>query len=670
MKSDKELFVWKKKKETREEWDNQCRNKSQLFLEANANGDFETCFHELCLNMDITLDSKPFVYFFDFDFLFSNSIANLTPDYSKILSQGITALYYEKSDCTNEFCLRYNSVISDIVLLIDRIIDCLKKQTVKSEDSNVTDVNPEQVVKQIQWFEDMKNCGTKTFEEALQRILFLDQLIWQTGSHLVGLGRLDMLLYPFYESDISQGKITNEEGKLLIKEFLHRLHEHYWYKSSELLGDTGQVMILGGSDFEGNYVYNDLTYLFLEAVKECQLSDPKIVLRTNARMPRKLMEEAVRCMATGIGSPLLSNDDVIIPKLTAFGIEEEDAYNYSTSACWEPLIGGKSSSMNNQNSLVYVRALNTMLKEEPLKCLDSFEAFKEQFWFYLRREVIKCEQSLDAQVFNRNTLYSVFIDGCKDSKKDIIEGGAVYHNVGMTAVGLGNLVNALLNIKKYVYEEKRYSLIDVRKMYLFNYQEYPEAVDLLKGSDKKYGQDEEEVIALSNEIQHYVSSLTESYRTPIGGKLKFGASSPNYLTAGNKVEASFDGRKAGEPFIVHISNERASSYTELINFAASLDYGDNRFNGNVVDFMVNPSFMMNQFDKFVTLLLHGIQVGYFQLQTNVISSDVLQEAKRSPDKFPNLIVRVWGFSAYFVELPESYQDLLIERALYSEGKTA
>lgn len=670
MTSDKELFMWKKQKKTLEEWDNQCRKKSQLFLEARLNGDFETCFHELCRNMNITLDTERFVYFLDFNFRFSTSIANITPDYSKILNQGINALYYEESDCTNEFCQRYNSVLSDIVLLIDRIINCLEKQITKSKGDTATGGDLEQAQKQIQWFEDMKNCESKTFEEALQRILFLNQLIWQTGSRLVGLGRLDMILYPYYEKDIAEGRLTETQGQLIIKEFLHRLHEHYWYKSSELLGDTGQVIILGGSDKEGNYVANDLTYLFLETVKECQLSDPKIVLRTNARMPRKLMEEAVRCMATGIGSPLLSNDDVVIPKLTAFGIEEEDAYAYTTSACWEPLIGGKSSSMNNQNSLVYVKALNTMLKEEPLNYLDSFKAFKEQFWVYLRREVIKCERSLYTQVFHRNTLYSIFIDGCKKNKKDIVDGGAVYHNVGMTTVGLGNVVNALLNIKKYVFEDKRYSLIDVRKMCHFNYQEYPDAVDLLKGADRKYGQDDEEVIALSNEIQYHVSSLTEKFRTPIGGRLKFGVSSPAYLTAGNKVEASFDGRKKGDPFIVHISNERASSYTELINYAAALDYGDNRFNGNVVDFMVNPSFMTNQFDKFVTLLILGMQVGYFQLQTNVISSDVLQEAKQSPDKFSNLIVRVWGFSAYFVELPESYQDLLIERAMHSEGKTA
>lgn len=668
MTSDKELFLWKQQKETLEEWDNRCNNKAEGFLEARSEGDFETCFHKLCRNMDITPDGNRFVYFFDFDFRFSTSIENIAPDYSKIVNQGINTLYYEESDCTNDFCQRYNSVVADLMLLADRIIESLKKQI--TDTGTAVSKDAKTVEKQIQWFENMKTNKAESFEEALQRILFLNQLIWQTGSRLVGLGRLDMLLYPYYETDMAQGTLTKEQTKQLIKEFMQTLHGHYWFKSTKHLGDTGQVIILGGSDTEGSYTENELTYLFLESVKACQLSDPKIVLRTNARMPRKLMEEAVRCMQTGIGSPLLSNDDVIIPKLTAFGIEKEDAYAYTTSACWEPLIGGKSSSLNNQYLLIYIRALNTLLREEPLKHLDSFETLKEQFRIYLRREVIKCEKGIYAQVLRRNTLYSVFITGCKENKKDIVDGGAVYHNVGMTTAGLGNVVNALLNIKKHVYEDHTYSLVDVKKMCLFGYEEYSGAENLLLMENRKFGQDDEEVIALSNEIQKYVSSLTENFRTPVGGKLKFGISSPSYLTAGSIVGASFDGRRAGESLIVHISNESAASYTELINFAAALDYGDNRFNGNVLDFMVSPSFLENHFDKFVTLLMRGNEVGYFQMQTNVISSDMLQEAKRAPEKFPHLIVRVWGFSAYFVELPENYQDLLIQRALRNEGKTA
>lgn len=653
MSSDKELFKVKYEKETAKKRDERCDKKAPRFIEARSQSNFEGCFHELAQNMDITIDEGRFVYFLDLDFKFNTSIGNISPDYSKILSNGLDDLFYDKDDCTNEFCDRYNSVLSDMIAISDRI---LKKLDNKD--------------KRYGWFENIKDKAAEGFEEALQRILFLNQLIWQTGSNLVGLSRLDKLIYPYYEKDIEEGRITPEDAKLFIEDFLRTLHNYYWYKSGVLLGDTGQVIIIGGLDENGNYEVNELTYLLMDAVKECRLSDPKIVLRTSVNMPKKLMEEAVRCMATGIGSPLLSNDDVIIPKLTAFGVEKKDACAYTTSACWEPLIGGKSSSMNNQNSLVYIRALNTMLKEEPLKGIESFENFKKRLLPYLRHEVIKCERNLYKQQFLRNTLYSIFIEGCKESKKDITEGGAVYHNVGMTTVGLGNLVNALLNIKRLVFDEKKYSLIDVKKMSMFNYKDYEEAPDLLKEGEVKYGQDKKEVIDLSNEIQRYVSSLTDNFRTPIDGRLKFGASSPSYIDAGNKEDASFDGRKKGEPFIVHISNENLQSYTELISFASELDYEDNRFNGNVVDFMVSPSFIDNHFDKFTELLIKGTKVGYFQLQTNVVSSDILKEAKTSPEKFPNLIVRVWGFSAYFVELPEAYQDLLIRRALQNEGKIA
>ena len=131
--------------------------------------------------------------------------------------------------------------------------------------------------------------------------------------------------------------------------------------------------------------------------------------------------------------------------------------------------------------------------------------------------------------------------------------------------------------------------------------------------------------------------------------------------------ASFDGRKKGEPFGVHISNDKANSYTELVNFASNLDYNDNRFNGNVIDFFVTPNFIKDNYEKFLEFLLLSIKKGFFEMQMNVISSKQLLEARKNPDKFPNLIVRVWGFSAYFKDLPDEYKDYLIERALKNEG---
>ena len=159
-----------------------------------------------------------------------------------------------------------------------------------------------------------------------------------------------------------------------------------------------------------------------------------------------------------------------------------------------------------------------------------------------------------------------------------------------------------------------------------------------------------------------------NYHNYMGGLLKLGASAPSYVDAARDFPATFDGRKKGEAFAVHISSERGNGYTEIINFAAALDYSENRFNGNVVDIMVSPHFIHNNYDKMVDLLLGGIKVGFFQLQMNVIGSETLIEAQKNPEKFSDLVVRVWGFSAYFHELPKEYQDVLIKRALENEGK--
>ena len=120
----------------------------------------------------------------------------------------------------------------------------------------------------------------------------------------------------------------------------------------------------------------------------------------------------------------------------------------------------------------------------------------------------------------------------------------------------------------------------------------------------------------------------------------------------------------------HISSDKENlPYTELIEFSANLDYSGHRFNGNVVDFMISPNFMEDNFDKIVDFFIASIKIGFFQMQVNVVSSETLIKAKKNPQDYPNLIVRVWGFSAYFNELPEEYKDLLIERALKSEGKS-
>ena len=143
-------------------------------------------------------------------------------------------------------------------------------------------------------------------------------------------------------------------------------------------------------------------------------------------------------------------------------------------------------------------------------------------------------------------------------------------------------------------------------------------------------------------------------------------SSPSYISDAEKIPATLDGRRQGEPFSVHISSAKAVPTTELLSFAMKLDYNDNRLNGNVVDFFTTPSFIKQNMHKFASLLRSSFSGGIFQMQMNVVDSKTLIAAKADPTLFPELVVRVWGFSAYFNDLPEEYKDVLIARAIESE----
>lgn len=628
------------------------------FKENGVEKGYDEEFGLICKNIRIQIPNRRFVYFIDSDYVMDTSkgtaYENLTPAYDKILHAGLRQMKYPADEVTNSFCQSYNLVLENLTILADRIIKELEQCDYDTK-------------RQREWFERLKDAPAENFEEAVQRMLFVNQVFWQTDHRLVGLGAWDFHLEDYYRKDILEGRL-NQKGVLeILKEVYRILHEHYEYKSSLILGDTGQIFVLGRSDQEGNYIYNDLTYLFIEAMREVQQTEPKCLLRVNRHTPRKLLEIALESIATGIGAPLLANDDVVIPELINFGIDKQDACEYTTSACWEPLIGGKSSGNNNMTVLNYLKALDNLLKRERLDRIDSFEKLKYIYYIYLKRNIRAVKRVLDSRWFQYDPLLSVFMNDCYENKKDVSWGGARYHHIGITSVAMGNLVNSLLNIKEYVFDRKLYTLYDVKKCVLQDFEGNETLWKELKAKASRYGTDDKEVTVLVNEITSCVADELEDYRSYLGGKMKIGLSGAAYMDAARGFGASFDGRKAGDAFTVHISNEDNNGFTEIVNFASQMEYSAARFNGNVIDFMVSPDFIHSNWDKYVDFLMLSIKKGFFEMQMNVVSSKTLIEARRKPEQFPNLIVRVWGFSAYFKDLPEDYKDVLIERALNNES---
>lgn len=490
-------------------------------------------------------------------------------------------------------------------------------------------------------------------KSALQSILLWNSLLWQTGHNLVGLGRLDKVLakYPI-----------PEDAEELICDFLKTLHCEYTFKSGALRGDTGQIILLGGLDENGEYFCNEYTKLFIKCIEKIHLPDPKLLLRCSKNMPKELMDLSMECNATGIGSPLFSNDDIVIPKLIDFGYEAKDAYNYGVSACWEPLSIGNSLEQNNLANVEYGSCMHQVLVDEKLSDCSTFDDVLSVFYKKLEGNSIQIKTGLDKIVWEDDPLLSLMMG----LKTDIAQGGAKYNDYGILSVGMSAAVNSLLNIKKFVFEEHKYTLKDVQKIVLDNYQDSVDDFALFSENENGYGTESDEAISLTNKIIAKTETFFKDYRNKFGGKVKFGLSSPGYLMIGQNCGATLDGRKAGEAFQTHISRDKGEPLTEIMNFESKLKFTGTSANANVLDVMVPSSLLKDNVDKFATYMMAGIKAGIFQLQMNVLSYAQLVDAKAHPEKYPNLIVRVWGFSAYFNDLPEEYKDHLINRAKQME----
>lgn len=611
----------------------------------------EKQFLNLLKQIKISFVNKSrFQHWIDEDLYFINrkSIQDATsPCYRIILENSIDSLIKNQQKHRNQVKEINSTILRGIKKYIEKIVN------------KINDDSDDRLQSTKNYFKRMIDSKAESLEEALQRILFWSSLFWQSNHQLIGLGRLDVILEP-YIGGLSDSEIIN-----VLEDFIHELHRYYEFKSGSLMGDTGQIIILGGKTTDGKYFCNRLTYCFIQALKNTKLPDPKILLRVSKDMSQDLLELSIACNATGIGSPLLSNDDVVIPALEKFGYSHEDACNYITSACWEPFCYGNSLGKMNLAYINFVQILEKLYSQSGFENIPSFEELLDQYIEILKNEVNTILNRINKIQWEKDPLMTLFTDGCVQSGKDIADGGAIHNDYGILSVGLANTINSLCNIRNLIFEEKKYTLKELKDAAQSNYAENEDLRKVLFES-AYFGKAIDSTLALINKITDTVEFICNGYSNRFGGKVKFGLSSPSYLDAGQNVGAVFDGRKAGEPLSVHISSKLGEPYTELIHFAGKLDYSGCKCNGNVVDFFVSPSFIQDNFEKFCSFIRSAIKVGFFQMQMNVVSSATLIAARKNPELYPNLIVRVWGFSAYFKDLPDQYKDLLIKRALESE----
>lgn len=600
---------------------------------------------------NIHVDPKlQYVYPYDSKLLRINRhsmICSITVDFGKVLQSDLRDLVNQLHNSEDaSFKERELRVISSIEHLSNRILQVLRA------------VGSERSVVLSGYFSSMLYRTPKSLDEALQKLLFYNALFWQMGHYHIGLGRLDLILNDYYLNDLEAGVITENYAKEMIRDFIMILGKDTLSKSNGgLLGDTGQYIMLGGIDSDNINVDNDLTRIFIEVITELKIPDPKLILRVNKDTSDSLWHESIKCIMTGIGSPLIMNEAPIMKRMVSFGYKDADVWNVGTSACWEPLIIGKSFDQNNPfNSAIAVKPLNDLvLSGRP------FNSFCDLYEEYKRLYKSELESVITDVNFDCSPLFTLFFDDCIKREKDFTDGGAVYANHGLQVVSLPNAVNALLNIKWLVFEEKKFSLNDCKKAIETNYVGMDDLYVLLSKSNKKFGSIDDEVIDLTNNIISFTSRVVNGLKCN-GRAVKVGFSSPNFIALSKNFPPSLDGRKRGDPFAVHVSPISSKiGIPEILEFSTKLDFGDNCINGNVVDFILPSSYIV-QSDKLIGILKNACSKDLFELQLNVLDKKILIDAKRHPEKYPNLIVRVWGFSAYFNDLPEEYKDNLICRA--------
>lgn len=573
-------------------------------------------------------------------------ICSMTVDFGKVLESDLNEIKGTLTHVKDKsFEKRELLIIDSIEALSLRITAKLKKQ--QNERTNTL----------LSFFPMTLYRKPLTLDEAIQKILFYDALFWQMEHYHIGLGRLDYILNEYYVQDIERGIISEAEAKEMLRKFLLTIGKDTIAKSNSLVGDTGQYILLGGVDAKGYNIDNHLTELFLELMTELKIPDPKLILRVNNNTSKNVWTKAIQCITTGIGSPLIMDETSIMNKMVEFGYSEADVWNMGTSACWEPLIIGKSFDQNNPfRSAVALAPLNKLImSNHDYTAFDDFyNAYKDAFKEELKRVVVNID-------FDCSPLFTLFFDDCITREKDFTDGGAIYSNHGAQIVSFPNTINALLNIKSFVFEKKLFSLNDCKKALESNFEGMEDILKLLKDSNSKFGSVSEEVLNLTNDLIAYTDSVVNNLKCN-GERIKVGFSSPSYIGESKCFPASMDGRRKGDPFAVHISPISSKiDISEILEFSSLLKYGKNCVNGNVVDFIL-PSSYIKQQDKLMHVLKDVCDRGTFELQLNVLDKSTLIDAKAHPEKYPDLIVRVWGFSAYFNDLPVEFKDNLIQRA--------
>lgn len=587
-------------------------------------------------------------------------LCNITPDYSYILDKGLISVKgdIEAAKKAHPDRAAYAEVLLGVC---DDIMVFAENYRVEAEKRGLCEI--------AERLSRVPAHAPESYADALQCLRIIHFCLWIGGNHHCTLGRFDQYMYKYLKADMDNGAISRGEALELTEEFFLSCSKDSDLYAGIQQGDNGQSLVVGGCDRDGNDAYNLLSELVLEASAELCVIDPKINLRVDKNTPIERYEYASRLTVKGLGFPQYSNDDVVIPGLIKLGYAPEDARDYVVAACWEFIIPKYGVDVPNIESVSFLDCVDTVIRRR-LKHCEDFGTFLCEIDAEIARRCASFEEPLRRVGFRPAPLMSIMMDGCISELRDAscFETGK-YHNYGIHGTGVAPAADAIAAVNRLVFNgfttpEQLVSAMDA------NFEGYESLRGRILTQLPHMGNNDGEVDYYGEFLLDRFSAALSGLKNSYGGIYRAGTGSAMfYVEHAAKIGATPDGRCAGDYLPANYSPSLGVKLNGPFSIIQSFTKPDltKTVNGGPLTLEFADSAVKGEegLKKLAALVRSFIGLGGHQLQLNVINRDSLIDAQKHPERYKNLIVRVWGWSGYFVELDKEFQDHIISRAALS-----
>lgn len=591
--------------------------------------------------------------------------------------------FYESVRITMEgarnFMMRYHNLMMDLAF---KEADKEKKETILTVAENC---------------KNLSERPPQTFHEAVQSIWFLFVILqMESNASSFSPGRLDRHLISYYTKDLEAGNLTKQSALEIIECLWLKFNEIVYMRNSHgakyFAGfPIGFNVAIGGQDENGKDYANDLSFLLLQAQKHLGLPQPNLSVRLHEGTGDDLLKEAVRTVAKGSGMPQFFNDKAVIPSIQELGISEKDALDYAIVGCVELTtqgnnLGWSDSAMFNMNKALEAALTGGVCLltgesfapdygnlEEYETFGDLEEAFRHQIDYFMDKMLLACEEVEKAHIdLLPSPFLSSVIDHCMEDGIDVTAGGAKYNLSGIQMIQVANLADSLAAIKQLVYDEKKVEKSEMLEALKHNFEGYEFLRAMCLNKVPKYGNDVDWVDAMGTKWADYFKNRLRTFKNYRGGPYHTGMYTVSaHVPMGENVGATPDGRRAGEPLadggMSPVYGRDVNGPTAVLKSVSKLDKSLTT-NGGLLNMKFLPEFFKNEagINKFAGFLRSFVDLEIPHVQFNVVRKEDLIAAKKNPEQYRGLTVRVAGYTAYFTELADELQNEIIARTSYGD----